>query len=69
MPDPYSVASPHPAYQILAQFNAPRACWVFRVFGPDAAWYGTFRTVEEAVAFVRDSTEPPNATVAAELAN
>ena len=69
MPDPHSVASPHPAYQILAHFDALRAGWVYRVFGPAAAWYGSFGTAEEAIAFVRDSTEPPDAAVAIERVN
>lgn len=68
MSTPFSVASPHPAFQILAQFDVPRERWVFRVFGPEAAWYGSFGSAEDAIAFVRDSTEPPASAVAAELA-
>jgi len=67
MPDPYSVASPHPAYQIVAQFHAPGERWVYRVFGPEAAWCGTFRSAAEAVAFVRHSIEPPAAPFATEV--
>ena len=47
MPDPYSVASPHPAYQIVAQFHAPGERWVYRVFGPEAAWCGTFKSAAD----------------------
>lgn len=69
MPDPHSVASPHPDYQILAQFDVLRDGWVYRVFGPEAAWYGSFGTAEEAIAFVRDSTDAPDAAVAADRVN
>jgi len=65
MSTPYSVASPNAAFQILAQFDAARERWVYRVFGPQAAWYGSFLSAEAAIAFVRDSTEPPDEAVAA----
>jgi hypothetical protein len=57
MSDAHAIASPHPAYHIFAQFHDTSGRWVYRVFGPETIWSGTFASAHEAIAFVVRSTE------------
>lgn len=60
MTTPISIASPHPAYLIFAQYQATARRWVYRVFGPRAGLFGTFDSPSEAFAFVRQSAGMPD---------
>lgn len=64
MMTPISIASPHPAYLIFAQYDAPAACWMFRVFGPQAGQCGSFGSPTLAFAFVRECADGAPATPA-----
>jgi hypothetical protein len=62
MAAPISIASPHPAYLIFAQYQPTPQRWVYRVFGPRAGLIETFATPSDAFAFVRDSADMPEAS-------
>lgn len=58
MSDVDAIASPHAAFHIVSYLDGATGRWAYRVFGPEAAWFGNFASAHEAVAFIERSTTP-----------